>query len=856
MTAEATHVNEIVATFNKAVAADAKVTLTKGTSTVTNTAKIAEDGKSATITLTGKLTDGTYTVTVVAGEETVSAEVVAQSEKLTSFTIGTTVKETSKDANHAKATLSYKALNQYGDMINYTAEQNSVTVSPGKVTKVTGCKTTGAGEITIEEIPTMYAIPGQSEFTVVIVDTLNGTGTTMNAKAVYGSSATASQFTSAGIYSVNKAAFKDIADGDTISSNDTTVANSNFQLLLTAKDQYDDDMDADKVAALASDGAISVSVAGGLTNVKTIDLKGQTASTLVKEINGTKYFAVPLFYASGDSQKKGANAGTYTVNIVNNTKGIVYTGEFTVTSGVVIESIQISPKDTIYAGQENEFEYTATSTDGKDITDYATLKSVAVESNLSTEKNAFAWKQNTDGSAKLVYTPVVMASATTARDFTKSEVRSCTLKANKEVSGKYLVKSTTYNVYYQRRPVAVTGLASSATTVTTNTAGSLEVKLEDLVILDQYQNPYAAADLKGNTTIGNEVFVTSKSAISELVSVSAANIDITSNINAHNVWKEFGTKVTMAGITSTVTPEKLNFAVSNDAAYYTKAMENGNDYTASFLAGDSNKVGGLYVASVNGGCPLYVASIYNTAKLVGKDTQNAGTKSIQEANENARADYGLVTVKGTVNGKTVTIEPNQYAFVGANKDGQLELKGLQSLDLAGKVLTETREFSIVVNTEDGPQTITGKVDVSNEPITAKTVAKKDDATLTATVASNATTLYSYTSADELFTTKSQYNSVVTGEALLTFKPESVVVSGAGITLDGQAVANGTKLDAGIIGTYLNGSNRAQLTFNAAGQKLAGGNSGNDALVVTATVEARVNGTNSSAKQTIKVTITF
>jgi len=468
MTAEATHANEIVATFNKAVGSDAKVTLKKGSSDVANTVKIAEDGKSATITLTGKLSDGTYTVTVVAAEETVTADVIAKNEVLTSFEIGSTLKEVIKadSSKGATAKISYQALNQYGDKINYIADKNSVTISIGKVKETSACKTSEAGTITVEEIPSMYAIPGQS-FTVVIVDTVNNTGVTLNKTAVYGASATATEFTSAGVYSMAKSAFRDVADGDKI---------ADYELLFTVKDQYGDDMGAKDVAIqAASDGAIQVTIAGGLTNIKADDdkYKDKSYNDNVVEIGDTTYFAVPFKAAGSTSNADNAdkaNAGTYTVTIVNNTKGIVYTGEYTVTSGTVISSIQISPKDTVYADQDNELDYIVTDTDGKDVTDYATLKDVKVTNNFKGDK--FSWKQNSNGTAKLVYKPAKMdapadATKAAARDYTKSEIRSCTIEANKAESGKLLVKSQTFTVYYQRTPLSVSGLASNAASVTT-----------------------------------------------------------------------------------------------------------------------------------------------------------------------------------------------------------------------------------------------------------------------------------------------------------------------------------------------------------------------------------------------------
>ena len=848
MTAAATHANEIVATFNKAVGSDAKVTLKKGTADVANTAKIAEDGKSATITLTGKLSDGTYTVTVVAADQTVTADVVAKNEVLTSFEIGSTLKETvkadSKTDNKATAEISYQALNQYGDKINYKADDKSVTVSIGNVDTTKACKTSEAGTITVKDIPSMYAIPGQS-FTVVIVDTVNNTGVTLNKTAVYGASATAAEFTSAGVYNTSKSAFKDVADGDEV---------NNFKLLFTAKDQYSDDMSAEKVAALASDGAIQVTIAGGLTNVKADDsykVNPKTSSGVnVVEIGDKTYFAVP-FAAAGSTSKK-ANAGTYNVTIVNNTKGIVYTGEYNVTSGTIISSIQISAKDTIYAGQDNEMDYVVTDTEGKNVTDYATLKDIKVKNNSTGDK--FSWKQNSNGTAKLIYKPLKMTEPTdptkaAARDYTKSEIRSCTIEANKAESGKLLVKSQTFTVYYQRTPLSVSGLASNAASVTTD--GKLNVELKNLVVLDQYQNPYSADDLKSAyTTIGKDIQVSVKADNGATVKMGTTTLS--SGATAMSA------KIEMSNITDKV---KLNFVVKNDATVASKTSTDGVDIT--FTRGDARKISGLYVDSVNGGCALRVDGIQNKAILYKCDDSASGRygkdrgEKTNSYTSNGTTYYsipnniGSVVVKGIVNGKKVVVDPSQYEFVGAEESGDLYIDGVQSYDLAQKVITETREFKIVVSTDDGPQTITGKVDVSNAPAVAKTISANDvktDFTVSATGK-----IFTKASADALFTMKNQYNSIDNGSALYTYTVESVTVSGDAVTYKKEKVDNGSELSASVLTPYLNGSNNNYLTLDKDVVI-----KGSDAIVAKVVVEGTVDKSDAkdkTASKTITLTIT-
>ena len=823
MTVEATHANEIVATFNKAVGSDAKVTLKKSNADVANTVKIADDGKSATITLTGKLTAGTYTVTAVAADETVTADVVAKDEVLSSFEIGTTLKEVesaSKNASGAVAKISYKALNQYGDLINYQADEKAVTVSIGKVQpgSVKPCKTSGAGTITIEQIPSMYAIAGQS-FTFVIVDTANNTGVTLNNTAVYGASATAKTFKSAGLYNTAKSTFKDIAENDKI---------EDYALLFTCEDQYDDGMDSKDVAKLASNGAIQVTVAGGLTNIKASDnYKDYTGSKNFMEIDDVTYFAVPLegvSLADGDTYKK-ANAGTYTVTIVNNTQGIVFNNDFTVTSGTIIASIQVSPADTIYAAQENELDYVVTDSNGKTITDYATLKDISVEGTTTGDK--FTWKKNTDGTAKLIYEPATVSYDST-RPYKNSEIRSCTIQANKAVSGKLIVVSKTFTVYYARTPLAVTGLTSSANRISANGA-NIDLKLEHLVVLDQYSNPYSAAALKNNATIGNQIYVSS-SAINTTVTNSASE-------NLTSGTMKFGTKITIAGLSSAKKEQKLNFVVSNPAVTATKTT--GNDYTTTFSFGDTNSVSGLKIESINGGCPLYSNGVNHPAWL-GEHTDKSKAGNGNE---------GFVVITGTIAGKKVTVPTSQWQLVGARSNGWLDLNGVKNYELAGQVITEDRDFSVIVDTADGAQTLTGTVKVSNAPYVGTTISAKD-VNGDVTVASDAS--YSYASADALFEVRTQYNSIVTGSELVTYTVNSVTVSGDAVTFGTKSYGDKDTIPADVITASLPGTNSASLKI-ASGVKSNAASSSALIAKVKVTAQASKDSTKTASKD---ITITF
>jgi len=305
---------------------------------------------------------------------------------------------------------------------------------------------------------------------------------------------------------------------------------------------------------------------------------------------------------------------------------------------------------------------------------------------------------------------------------------------------------------------------------------------------------------------------------------------------------------------------KLNFVVKNDATVASKTSTDGVDVT--FTKGDARKISGLYVDSVNGGCALRINGVESTGILYKCDDSAASKKAGEENTtyydtngnvigySNANA-IGAVVVKGIVNGKKVVVDPSQYEFVGANQSGALELDGVQSYNLAQKVITETREFTIVVSTDDGPQTITGKVEVSNAPAVAKTISA-NDVTTDFTVSATAGKIFTKASADALFTMKNQYNTIDNGSALYTYTVESVTVSGSAVKYDGKDVKD--ELSASVLTPYLNGSNNNYLTLDNK-VKITGSD---DAIIAKVVVEGTVDKSDAkdkTASKTITLTIT-
>ena len=273
--ATATGVKTITVELNKAVADATKITkvdVKKGTAA--RESKFTVDGSKIVIAMDAKLTAGAYSVTVEGLEATaLTADVtVEKDETLTSFEIADYIVAESNKAT-TNGIIRYAALNQYGEKM--VSSEPTVTCSFGQATVDKAATATAEGKIKVTNIPSMLAIVG-TKGTVVLVS--NDTGISATKEISYNVAATPSTVEIAGTYHKNSATLKSIVEGDTI---------SDYELLLTAKDQYGYDVSAEDFKD------VTATLAGGLTNLS-IQMSGSQPSYSLRTLNGVDYIAVPL----------------------------------------------------------------------------------------------------------------------------------------------------------------------------------------------------------------------------------------------------------------------------------------------------------------------------------------------------------------------------------------------------------------------------------------------------------------------------------------------------------------------------------------------------------------------------------
>jgi len=145
--AEAIAANKIAVTLAEAVdTTDTVIEVTKGSNTIAVEAEWAETADSLTLTSASKLTNGTYTVTLTSEEDptnTDSEDVEIVDQYVKEIVITTDTALTDRDDKY-KAYASYDVFDQYGNSL-----RTSTSITWAGSCKVTGDKTTG--KLTLEK---------------------------------------------------------------------------------------------------------------------------------------------------------------------------------------------------------------------------------------------------------------------------------------------------------------------------------------------------------------------------------------------------------------------------------------------------------------------------------------------------------------------------------------------------------------------------------------------------------------------------------------------------------------------------------------------------------------------------------
>ena len=703
MTAAATKVKKLTVTFNKAVdTTTTKLAVKKGAATPTITSTtFAADAKSAEIVMGTKLTEGVYTVEATVGEEKLTADVTVQDEKLTKFAlVGNNLVAT--PTSKAAATISFKALNQYDEMMAADSISNP-TCSFGKATLNNAPTADKAGKITVSEIPDVLAVEGQTG-TLVFVD--SQTGVTANETVTYRSKAVAAKATVYGIYDTKKDKLVEgnLKVGDTI---------ANYKILMNIQNQYESDMTPDEIKN--SDCEVSFNPASVLTDVDLAGSKINKATTDFTSLDELTYdgkscMLIPLKVKSGT---KVLEAGSLNLTIVSANKGVLATPSFKIDDAVMIKSFSVSPKTTVYGGQDNELVVDATDVNGNAVTSYTDLKAAVETQGLP---DGVTLKKNSDGTGTFWYNPGSIVGSKNDK-WKKSELKTLVFKVNAPASGNYLVKTANVTAYANRLGWKVSGVTSDTTTATA-TNKDLVFKLKTLTYEDQYSTAvkYTDKDQLNPSMISaylddsKEIFGKGNSGAVAFTPDKDGNLQFTLTGGANKGNATLYLRYKNASDADKASADKYDLKV-------TLSVVDVDSLVASDLTMKINDGNAIYgVAKAN----LGIKEENATASIVTKSAFNVS-----------------VVVTGTINGKTVVIPAKNCNIV----DGA-SLGGYGEVSPANPAKTEEKTVTVVVESSEGPQTITGKVTVSSVDPAAKTIkaASKKDISVTSGTAITATQL--------------------------------------------------------------------------------------------------------------------
>ena len=689
MTAEATGVKKIAVTFNKAVdTTTTKIVVKKGSATPTITSTtFASDAKGAEIVMGTKLTAGTYTVEATVGEEKFVADITVENEKMTEFKLVSPNLVADPDVT-TTATISYKAVNQYGEAM--PASKISASCSFGKIESgdLVEPKADKNGKITVTDIPTTLAIEGQTG-TLVIVNQENGVN--LNETITYRSKAVASSANVLGIYSTKT---DKLIEGN-LKVKDTA---SEYQILVNIQDQYNNDMDVSAIEKSKCD--VSLNPAKVLTD---LDLDVNASKVISsdkakdKTYDGKSCVAIPL---KADSAKI-AKAGTLSLTIVSANKGVLATPSFVVDDVVLIESFNVSAADTIYDNEKNKLVVEAYDVNGNAVTKFDDLKEAFKE---TTDNSPVTIEKNSDGTATFYYdtkTKNVFTKPTTKQN--TSIPQTVMFYANEPTSGKYIVKPVSLTVYEAKVPVKVAGVANDAITAVAVSDGAiLSFDMTKLTIEDQYSNTKGYSDLSDDDKTNVKVYLKDNAVIFQknTASVSDKKIKLTSNGKKGDATLYLKYQTSAAGGDNKV------------------ASDDNYDIKLTLSAVDvSNLTASDMTLKVNDGNKIYGADkVKVEASMDAKKVGSSKTGSTVTCS-------AIVTAK--VAGKNVVVPTHMYTIIEGTYLGEYG-KVNDSDGKGGKYAEKTEEKTVkAVYGNAGKEVISTTVTVSNADAKAVEIKKAD-----------------------------------------------------------------------------------------------------------------------------------
>ena len=759
ITAKQTGRNTITVTGEALSANVDDYTVTRGKSTLTvSEVIVSEDKTTADIKLaSSSMSAGEYSVTYNDATCTLTAEVEAiDSIVIVGTSLVAQAGYDATDTNNDSATIGYKVLNQFGERMADNGTDINImatcTLDTDGVT-ITQATRTSDGVLTVD-VPN--GVIGTTVGSLVLVDTKSGKN--VSAVVTLSSSAKVAKVDVAGIYDTTTGEVAELTSG--ISS--TTIGN--YGILLKAYDQYGNSFSTFN----GSSGNVTVTVSGNAgIDITAADWGSATKVTVDDE----DYICLPFALKSGASA---TTVGTSVVTIVGNESGLLASVKVDVKKAVKVADFSVSPTDTLYYNSKTEMEYKALDSEGNTVTDYNKLNN---DTNVNAVLNSdFTWERQSDGSAKLYFTPsattfTASGDQTTLTGRTKDSVNS-TINTSIESN----VHVTTIKVYAQKRCTKINGLASDVAKAAV-LSDSITYTQEDFIIEDQY----------GNTMTADEVGLDTDASI-KAYSDTDTNA-FTNNLNSTPVTKAISGTTTQTIITLTAASTKAN-AGSETITF--SLLENSNaiassEFTTTVKSTDIENVTNFAISDIK---TLYV----DPDSKAGASNSSTWTNNSTSVPFKVTGKYGNLTVEIPNTSYNVNLNGDMLSYA----TGTISVVGTGDL---GTGITDTSaEFEVAIKNEAGTA-ITKKVDISNIAPEVAEVKKASVGQLSISsksVGSSATVNYA-TDIAPLLTVSDQYagyeagfaGAVVAPKVLFTNIPDGITVTDNNTTTATLSVAGAT-----------------------------------------------------------------
>jgi len=498
-----TGASKFTVTFNQAVdTAKAKFAVKKG-SVVTNIKEVtfAEGKKSAVLEMTAKLTKGDYTITVSGlTDEALSSTVKVEDEKATSIKLlsDTAAAVLDGSSHYSSAKISYAVYNQYGEDITSA----TTTPSINWTTTIGTADDDNAGVVTLTNNVAPYYTIGQ---TVNLTGVMTDVAVVVSETIKIGSPASVDSITFEGLYN---------EDDETVIYSD--FADDDFVILLSAKDQYGNDLTASEINANVVVTSTNPSAFAVAASNWVVTGQGADADQLGIQLKAPTT-VIP---------------GSGIVRIISKTTGKVFEFPVEVVKAAEVDTFAMSAPSVVIASgdQDVEIPFTAADQNGNAVTAYADLNGKVTFPTNGGSSGTLAFANDyVNKKAKLLYDAPTVTEDTTV------------ILMSLTPSGK--TSQITLTIKPAEVAGSIVGLDKDLVT-TVAVGGTVTLDVDSFAIVDNYGRDYditlGAADTDYNIVVEKTSATDDKTTISgNKINTSATSLTITGAKKGSTTYKAY-----------------------------------------------------------------------------------------------------------------------------------------------------------------------------------------------------------------------------------------------------------------------------------------------------------------------------